>query len=552
MRTKKSNRSNLLIQGSILAMASVISRIIGLIYRIPLTAIIGDIGNDYYGCAFEIYNILLMISSYSLPTAVSKLVSEEISRGHRKNAYRLIKCAFLFALISGVSAGCILFFGAEFITTTIMKTPYSIFAVRVLAPTLLVVAVLGVVRGFFQGLGTMMPSAISQILEQIVNAIVSVWTAYVLFSRGAKIGAILGNPEKYSAAYGAMGGTIGTGAGAVFALLFVGFVYVLYMKVYKQKMRHSREKEPVAYRDAFRILLVTIFPILLCTTIYNCSSVLDQILFKNIATAQGYDVEQISIWWGKYSGKYRTLINIPISIAAALAASAVPNLAASFSEKKEKQAILQMESVTHFVMLIALPCTVGLIVLASPILQLLFQDNSDLAAQILQVGAVATLFFSLSTLSNGLLQGMNRIKEPMKNAFLSLIAHIILLCVMMYFLKWNIYAVIYANIAFALFMCLLNAHSIKKYTGYQMELKKSFILTGLASIGMGGVMWLVYFLLEKAVHNNTISVLVSILLGIISYFILLVLFRGVDEQDMRKFPKGDIWIRIAKKLHLLR
>ena len=129
MSNKKSSTS-FLVQGSILAMASIISRIIGLVYRIPLTAIIGNKGNDYYGCAFEIYNILLIISSYSLPLAVSKLVSADMSLGRKKNVYRILKCALIFGLVSGTIAALILFFGAEFITGTIMKTPYSICSTR--------------------------------------------------------------------------------------------------------------------------------------------------------------------------------------------------------------------------------------------------------------------------------------------------------------------------------------------------------------------------------------------------------------------------------------
>ena len=107
-----------------------------------------------------------------------------------------------------------------------LNTPLSIFALKVLAPTILVVAVLGVLRGFFQGLGTMMPSAISQIIEQIANAIVSIAAAYILYGYGARIGAVLGNKEKYGSAYGAAGGTLGTNMGAVFALLFLGMLFL--------------------------------------------------------------------------------------------------------------------------------------------------------------------------------------------------------------------------------------------------------------------------------------------------------------------------------------
>ena len=168
---KRKNTTSFLAQGTILAAASLISRVIGLIYRMPLTAIIGDTGNDYYGSAYTIYNILLIISSYSLPLAVSKLVSANISQGRRRNVYRILKCALIFALVSGTAAAAILYFGADFITGTLLRTPLCIFALKVLVPVLVIVAVLGVMRGFFQGLGTMMPSAVSQILEQIVNAI---------------------------------------------------------------------------------------------------------------------------------------------------------------------------------------------------------------------------------------------------------------------------------------------------------------------------------------------------------------------------------------------
>ena len=166
IENKRKSNTGFLIQGSILAVASLISRMIGLFYRVPMTEIIGDIGNDYYSCAFEIYNIFLLISSFSIPLAVSKLVSARVSKGQRQNAFKVVKGAFVFALISGSIAGLLVYFGAEYFTATVLKTPMSVFALKVLSPTLLIVAILGVLRGYFQGLGTMVPSAISQTIEQ--------------------------------------------------------------------------------------------------------------------------------------------------------------------------------------------------------------------------------------------------------------------------------------------------------------------------------------------------------------------------------------------------
>ena len=254
--SKKKNDTSFLVQGSILAIASLVSRVIGLVYRIPLTAIIGDHGNDYYSCAYEIYSLLLLISSYSLPMAVSKMVSARISNGEKQNAYRVFKGAMIFALFTGTAACMIVFFGAEELTR-LFKTPLGVYALQVLAPTLIIVAVLGVFRGFFQGMGTMIPSAVSQIIEQIVNAVVSVGAAYVLFAYGRRIATVLGSKEHYDAAYGAAGGTLGTSAGALCGLAFIIFVFSMFLPKFRKAMRRENKigkKQPESYRVIFGIL----------------------------------------------------------------------------------------------------------------------------------------------------------------------------------------------------------------------------------------------------------------------------------------------------------
>lgn len=549
---KKRSSTGFLVQGSILAMASIISRIIGLLYRIPLIGIIGDVGMDYYATAFEIYNNLLIISSYSLPLAVSKLVAADMSRGRRKNAFRIFRGALAFATLTGGIAALILFFGAEAFTEA-MKTPFSIFAVRVLIPTLVIVAVLGVLRGFFQGLGSMMPTAISQVLEQIANAIVSIWAAYVLYQYGSKVGAILGNQENYAAAYGAAGGTLGTGIGALTALLFSCFVLFAYMHAYKRQTRREGLTKVDSYRNIFHSLISTIIPVLLSTTIYNCNTLVDMAVFKNIANSQGYSALEISTWNGVYTGRYRTLINVPISIASALAASSVPALTAAYTKKNLEEVRLQINSAIRFIMLISIPCAVGMGVLAEPILKLVhLNDESGMAGVMLMYGAVSIVFFSLSTLSNGLLQGIDRMKEPVKNAAIALVLHVLVLVVLMYAFKLNIYAVIFANAAFGLIMSVLNALSIRKYVGYKQEIVKTFLIPGLAAGIMGVVVWAVYRGLLYLLRINAIATVLSIIIGALVYFALMLLLKGMGEAELRRLPKGHLLVKLAKKAHLLR
>lgn len=550
--TKKD--SNFLIQGSILAAASIISRIIGLLYRLPMTDIIGDTGNNYYSCAFEVYNIMLIISSYSLPLAVSKLVSARIAKGERKQAYQVFKGALLFAIIAGTIVALIVYFGAEMFTA-MLQTPLSVFALKILAPVLVVVAVLGVLRGFFQGLGNMLPSAISQIIEQIVNAIVSIWAAYVLFQYGSKIGEVLGDPERYAAAWGAAGGTLGTNLGAVSALLFMLFVFYAYMRVFKKKMKRERNVEVDSFSYVMKILVITIIPVLLSSTIYNISGILDQGIFKNIATLQGYKADEIDVWWGVFSGKYKVLINVPISIASAMAASSVPSLSASFAEGNKEAVNSQINAAIRFIMVIAIPCCVGLAVLAKPIFTLLFPgtiETLDMATSMMWVGAVAVVFYSLSTLTNGLLQGIDQLKIPVKNAGIALVAHLLLLVVLMMIFRMDIYAVVIANAFFAFLVCVLNSFALSRHAGYKQEVVKTFVIPSIASAIMGVIAYGGYTLFHYITKSNLISIVIAIIVAVIAYAVTLLLLKGLGEEELRRFPKGHLLVSIAKKFHLLK
>jgi len=178
---KKSSRNNFIIQGGILGIAGILTRIIGMFYRIPVTNIIGPKGNGYYAAAYQIYTIMLLISSYSLPLAVSKLVSARIGAGEYKNADRIFRGAFRFAACTGGFVCLLILIGADFFATHLMSESMSGIALKVFAPTLLTVALMGVIRGYFQGMGTMIPTAVSQIVEQIVNAVISILAAKYLF-----------------------------------------------------------------------------------------------------------------------------------------------------------------------------------------------------------------------------------------------------------------------------------------------------------------------------------------------------------------------------------
>lgn len=558
-KRSKSGDASFLIQGSILAIASIISRIVGLLYRVPLTATIGDSGNGYYAAAYEIYNIILLISSYSIPLAVSKLVSARIAKGHVKDATRVLHGALIFAFISGGLAAGVVYFGAEFFTGVILKKSLAAIALKVLAPTLLVVAILGVFRGFFQGLGTMIPSAISQIGEQIVNAIVSVVAANALFSYGKKVGGVLGDVDEYAAAFGAAGGTLGTSAGAFFALIFILFIFYAFSKVLKKMVKRDKHRTTESYYDIFSILIMTILPVLLSTTVYNISSLIDQGIFNNVSLVQGYSVKESNALFGVFAGKYRVLINVPLAIASAMATSIVPSLTAAFNSGDEKLVRKQVNMGNRFVMIVAFPCAVGMMVLASPIMQLLFNDSSKTASLMFVIGGCSIVFYSLSTLSNAILQGIDRMTIPVKNAFIALVAHVLVLLLLMFAFDLNIYAVVIANAFYALLMCFLNQSAVLKYSGAYIDIKRVVVAPLEAAAVMGVIVLLMYKMFDALFAlalsgrlANAFACLLSIMIGAIVYFLALFFFRGIDEETLLKFPGGSKLCDIAYSLHLLR
>lgn len=547
---QKKNNSGFLVQGMILAVAGIITRLIGIAYRIPVNNILGDEGQGFYGCAFSIYNIALLLTSYSLPLAVSKLVSARISKKEYKNAMKIFKSALIFAVISGALVGIIVFVFADFIAGDIMSLQLSAYALRVLAPGLFIVAIMGVVRGFFQGMGTMVPTALSQILEQIVNAIVSIIGASYLIEIGKK--AVEAKKDaSFPYAYGAAGGTLGTVSGALFGLIFLLLVFMLFYPRLKRRIFKDKTKNTETYGEVYKILLLTIAPVILSTAIYNISETLDQGIFSNIMVEmKGYTEKQAAELLGMFTGKYNTLINIPLAIANALGAALIPSLTATVATGNKKQINSKINMVIRFVMLIAIPCMFGFIVMADPILDLLYSGNIEIPARMLQIGAVTVVFYCMSTVTNAILQGVNKMTTPVKHGAISLVVHLIAVFIMLIACDWGIYSLVVGNIIFSLCMCILNSMALKKATKYNQEVKRTFLIP----IGAAAIMSIVTFganYLIGKIAPKPITTILALVIAVAVYGISLLKLGALTPDEIVALPKGASIYGLLQKLHLV-
>lgn len=543
-----SNKQNkYLVQGSILAVSSILARLIGMLYRIPLNRIVGDTGMGYYSMSFEIYNLALLLSSYSIPLAVSKLVSIRDQRKEYKNSYRIFLSAMALSASAGLIASATLFFGAKFWAGLIGGENAADIAIplRVLAPTIFIFSIMGVLRGLFQGKRTMVPTAISQLLEQIVNAIVSIVAAYYLMKEH--------NASVQIDAYGAAGSTAGTLAGAIFGLLFLAVIYQAYHPILKKKCKKDQAEHQESYKEAITAIVYTALPVIISQTVFNLSGIIDAKLWSWLAEQRGILKEQSAAIFGIYSTKYKMLTTVPIAISAALGTAIVPTIAMAHQKEDKSELHNKIAMSVKMNMLIAFPSAIGLTVLAKPIVLLLFGYKGDveLSAELIRLGSMAVVLFALSTITNGVLQGIDRMMVPVKHAAISLVIHIPFVYLLIIVGKLDAYGLVIGNMSFALVVCILNWIKVAKVLNYKQEVMKTFGLPFAASVTMGIVTYFAYEFMHRIIHSNTISVLFSIIVAVIVYFISIILLRTMDEEELLEMPAGKSILQLCKKLHLL-
>lgn len=548
--SKRENNSNFVIQGTILAVAGIIVRLIGILYRVPMTNIIGDEGMGYYSTAFNVYNIMLILSSYSLPLAVSKMVAARIARGQYRSMNRVLKAALVYATVAGGLACFITWNFAEFFADTLFNTPFCVYALRTLAPTIWIMAYLGVLRGYFQGHGTMIPTAISQILEQIVNAVISVVAASVLFKVGIDTAKVYGK-DGYSQAFGAAGGTLGTGSGAFAALLFVLVLFIIYQPTAKRRMAKDHSRSVDSYGRISKTFFFTVVPVIVSSGVYNINSVIDNGIMAHGMESLGRGKEFLSLW-GIYNNKYMLLVHVPLAMANSLSSSLIPSLSGAVARDDLHAAREKTALAIRFAMMIAIPSAVGLTVLSAPVNNLLFRSaNNSEAIRMMMVGASAVIFLSLSTVTNAILQGLNRMNVPVRNALISLFLHVIALYIMLMIFNMGIYSMVFASILFALFMCILNAIAIRNTIDYHQEMVKTFLLPAVSAVFMGAAAYGVYRAVTLVIHSNVVGTLFAVIVAIAVYGTFLIKLHCIDEEEMYSMPMGRKLVRICHKLHLM-
>ena len=537
-------------QAGILAAASIVVRIIGLLYRSPLTAVIGDEGNGYYGYAFNIYSIVLMVSSYSIPSAISKLMAQKLALGEYRNAQRVFYCTMAYALTVGAAFSLFVWFGAG-----LLVPPRSVPVLRVLAPTIFIFAILGVLRGYFQANQTMVQTSISQILEQIMNAAVSIGAAWFFMHRLAA-----GQDVHEQAVYGAMGSALGTGSGVMTALIFMAVMYLVNRRYFMKRIRKDRTGREDPWTGIMRDTILVITPFILSGFILNLTTTVNQTIFSKIMIgAKGLDEIDITTAYGIFSNKAVVITNIPISIATAVAAAIIPNISSAYARKDREETRRRVIAAVRITNIIATPCALGLIALARPVTMVLFPqwESLGLASALLALLGVTVIFYSIATIMNAALQSIGRMQMPLVSAGIALAVQTLVLLILLFATNMGVFALVLVSILYSLMIFLLDTYFLQRYLKLDMDLYNVYARPLFAATIMGVATYGLYTMFEVFLEllgsrslylNNLIAMVPAILAAVLIYFFALIRMGTLSEEDILSLPRGSMLLKIFRKL----
>jgi len=557
MSNHKQTKDNFIAQAGILAAAGFISRIIGLLYRGPLNSVLGEAGTSCYTEAHNFYNIALLLSSYSIPAAISKVIAQKLAMKEYRNAHRFYYCAMGYVLVVGSIASSIMFF-----LPNLFVTENAVPVLRVFAPTILASGVLGVMRGYFQAHKSTIQTSVSQIFEQIANACISVGMAYFLIVN--VFGEVQIPDETWSEALssryitlGAMGSAIGTGAGVLMALLVMLFFCLINRGIIFRRIRRDQHEKVDSYPEMILMITHVISPFILSTAIYNLNdSILTYVYKKWIPAIRELDSFVQEVNWGIFSGLAMTVYRIPITVATAMAAAVIPTITLSVVKGEYEEAKEKIASATKTTMLISIPAAVGLFALAEPVIGFVFPRRTDevykKAAVLLMILVGSTIFYALSTLSNSVLQALGRMKVPVVNAAIALVIQVGISVAMLLWTNFDCFGLAIGYVIYSIVMFGLNQRVLYKTIGYRIDLKGCFFGPFVSAAVMGVFAKAVYELFYLLIEDKRVALIPAIVMAVFVYFVVLMMMHAVTEEELRSFPKGQLIVKLAKKAKLLR
>ena len=517
---------------SVLGIAGIICKVVGVLFRIPLANIIGGEGLGLFQQVMPAYNLLLAITSAGIPVAISRMVSHYLTIGEPGNARRTFKAALKLLTVLGIVTTILLLLFSRLIAK-LVATPEGYLSYMCIAPSLFFVCVMSAYRGYMQGMRRMMPTAVSQLIEQVGKVAVALPLASIGFARGG---------EETGWLLGSAGALLGTSLAECAAML-----YMIIRCRYVNVQPPQPNEKTVSGRDLAKRIVRIAIPITLGACIVPLSSTIDSAMLKRLMMNTGIPDRVAGTHYAVYSGIVITMINVPTAIAMAMSTNLVPSIASGMARKDMKYVAREAGIGLRVASVVGFPCSIGMSLLAKPIIFLCYGGNSRfsfenliLGGSLLEFSAMTIILFTMVQATSGILQGAGKQKIPMLTLVAGVICKITLNAILVSDQNISIHGAPVASLVCYTVSMVPNLYYSCKYTGCRFSVPNVILRPLGAAAVMGAAVWAVYnyvFGGEKVLHasgfiTRLMPVAVCIAVGAVVYLVAAFLFKAIDPNDL--------------------
>ena len=544
------------LQGTaVLAMATVLVKLMGFLFKVPLNNIIGEDGFGYFNTAYDVYNVLLMISTTGLPVAMSRMISQAQTLGNHAQIRRIYRTSlYVFLTIGMVGSLGMLFFCRQ-LSVMVTTNENSWAAIAALAPCVLLICLVSAYRGFFQGQSNMTPTSVSQIFEAVTRLVVGLGLAWLVMKLTGEAavraqGIVLASGET-AQDYGDI--TLAAG-GAILGVTLGSLISVVYLH---HKFRQSNQILSLgggtakSTRSTMKELLSIAVPITLGSAGLQIINLFDTMIYMRRLTGALQWTEKMA---DSAKGVYnfcQTVFALPCSFIPTITIAVIPAITASLTRKDLAEAKATSESSVRTMALIAMPCAAGLFVMAEPVIRLLCstytEDKIQLAATMLAILRLTVIFNSLVLLLNAIMQAHGDVVTPVVNMLIGGIIKIIVNYILVGQPNLNIVGAPIGTFICYISITALDLIAMKRHISARPAIFKNIIRPGLSSAIMGAATFMVYRVLSNAISSWKLACLLSLAFAVVLYAVLVVFLRCLTYEDCMLLPKGE---KIAKILRI--
>lgn len=502
---------------SILGIAGIICKLVGVVYKVPLAWVLGDGGMGTYHLVFPTYNLLLTISSAGIPVAISRMVSAYLNTDDPRNARRVFKCALGLLACLGLIATLIMLVGADALSRQV-NDPDSRLGFMAIAPSVFLVCVMSAFRGFMQGQQNMTPTALSQLIEQVGKVAVALPLA------------AWGN--RYGIAWGAAGALLGTTLTEGIALIYMLVLYLRRRSRFNQIPQGSAEAEPMG--RLAKTLTFTAIPITLGACIVPLSGTVDSMMMLGRMMVSGLSETVAREWYGAYAGYVLTWINVPTALVVAVAMSLVPAISGALARGDQKALQHQANLGLKMSFLIGFPCSIGMSLLSREILSFFYEhsmkpENLTVASELLSVSALTVVLFSAVQSTSAILQGVKKQRIPMYTLMAGVAVKIVLNYTLTAIPGINIHAAPISSLVCYTVSLVPNLYYTLKYTGMKFDWHGCLDRPLAASLTMGLAVWALKTLLPA----GRLTTILLVVIGVAAFGLFAILFKAVTMDDLK-------------------